>query len=287
MNAYLPFGLLSALALSFILVLRRRGGAVSTVSARQSLSVCSHLLSLIGHIQQHRGMSSALLSGDKSFAQRLSAKRAEIDGLFPALQAAAADELKQASPCLTPNDLALFRFKWRSLVDGLDGMAVDQSIAEHGQLIATALDWLDAFGEARVGLASAGNVSAGLVKNYAHRLPALTECLGQARAIGSSVAARGKCSAVARVRLMFLVSRAETLLDQASNAEGAKAGSTHNADAARVAVRALADLIRARMLIGDHVDVTADSYFRHATEAIECVFSWARDCGESLQRQLV
>jgi hypothetical protein len=163
-------------------------------------------------------------------------------------------------------------------------MSVEKSIAEHSLLIATALDWLDAFGEARVALSFSGRLPVGLVKNYAHRLPALTECLGQARAIGSSVAAKGKCSAVARVRLMFLVSRAESLLDQAC---GVSEGPANDADKARVAVKSLAQLIRERMLSGDQVDVTADTYFTQATRAIEDVFAWIRDCGKVLEQRLV
>ena len=42
------------------------------------------------------------------------------------------------------------------------------------------------------------------------QLPALSEALGQARAISAGVAARGQCTAVARVRLAYLASRIET-----------------------------------------------------------------------------
>ncbi|HEX5392477.1 MAG TPA: nitrate- and nitrite sensing domain-containing protein [Rhodocyclaceae bacterium] len=272
-------GLLAAQGFS-----RRKRGIGGTDTARQALVACGHLLRLIGHVQQHRGMSSAWLAGDQSFAQRLIAKRTEIDALFQPLQEAALEELKQASPCLTPNELSLFRFKWRSLTDGLANMSVEKSIADHSQLIATALDWLDAVGDARVALSLSGRLPTGLVKNYAHRLPALTECLGQARAIGSGVAAKGTCSAVARVRLMFLVSRAESLLDQAC---GVNEGPANDADKARVAVKSLAQLIRERMLTSDHVDVTTDSYFAQATRAIEDVFAWIRDCGEALEQRLV
>jgi hypothetical protein len=79
---------------------------------------------------------------------------------------------------------------------------------------------------------------------------------------------------------MFLVSRAESLLDQAC---GVSAGPANDADRARVAVKSLAQLIRERMLSGDQVDVTADTYFTQATRAIEDVFAWIRDCGATLE----
>ncbi|RTL54970.1 MAG: hypothetical protein EKK46_07380 [Rhodocyclaceae bacterium] len=279
---------LSAMLLTVALVAwgllhRRKGGDNSIASVRQAMQTCDLLLKLVGHMQQHRGMSSALLAGDQSFALRLGAKRNEIESLFHPLHEAAMEECKQAAPCLTVNDLSVFRFKWRSLTENLNAMTVEKSIAEHSHLVATALDWLDALGEARVGLAMGDRLPLGLVKNYVHRLPALTECLGQARAIGSSVAARGKCSAVARVRLMFLVTRAESLLEQACAVEGAGGQGI----ASKGTVHTLAELIRGNMLGAEGVvGVTADSYFTQATRAIDGVFAWIRDCGQGLEQRL-
>lgn len=274
-----------ALALVLTGLLRRRRGSASASGAAtmQALQTCEHLIKLAGHLQQHRGMSSAWLAGDQNFARHLGAKRQDIDALLHPLHQAATAECQQATPCLTVNDLSLFRFKWRALVDKLSTLSVEKSISEHSQLIATVLDWLDAVGEARIGLALGGRLPPGLVKNYVHRLPALTECLGQARAIGSSVAARGKCSAVARVRLMFLVTRAESLLDQAcaANGGGRQGAATQNA------VQALAELVRQRMLgRGGSVDVSADDYFNQASRTINGVYAWIDDCAVDLRRSL-
>jgi len=285
----LLFEVLIAIPAFFLLarqILRQhRRGQGNLASTRQAMQTCDQLIRLIGHLQQHRGMSSAWLSGDSSFSTRLSNKRREIDAMFSALSAAAQEECRQASPCLTVNDLSLFRFKWRDLVDNLSTMTVERSITEHSQLIATALEWLNAVGEARIGLAAGDCLPTGLVKNYAHRLPALTECLGQARAIGSSVAAQGSCPAVARVRLMFLVNRAESLIEQACQGHQ---GNDARSRPAQDAVRSLAALIRSRMLNPEGViNVTADIYFTQATNAIDTVFALILDAGETLEKHLV
>ncbi len=119
----------------------------------------------------------------------------------------------------------------------------------------------------------------GAVRNFSHRLPQLTECLGQARATGTGVAAHGSCSAVARVRLMFLVSRAESLIDQAC------AFDQHGSFAA-LKVRSLAKTIRSQMLASQQVNVSAASYFAEATAAIDAVYQWVRDCSQNLEVQL-
>lgn len=282
-------GLTMALALALTLATacffwhcgrRRRAGALN--EAQTAFKACDRLLELLGHLQQHRGMSSAWLSGEAAFLGRMQHKRQAIDVLFPALAAAALHESAAPRPCLTRNDLALFRFKWHALVDKLGELTVEQSIAQHSQLIACVLAWLADLGEARIELPASGRVPPGRVRNYAARLPALSECLGQARAIGSSVAARHGCAPVARVRLMFLIARAESLLSQALAAgDDGLAG-----DRAKSAVEEMARTIRLGMLASAGVAVSADAYFAVATRAIDAVFAWGRLCGGQLQADI-
>lgn len=122
-----------------------------------------------------------------------------------------------------------------------------------------------------------------LVKNYTIRLPALTECLGQARALGMSVATKRGCSAVTRVRLMFLVARAEALLNQALEA----AGDGQQAEKAMLAVQEMARVIRTRMLLSSGVTVAAQDYFELASVAIDQVFAWIAENAIQLRRSTV
>lgn len=261
-------------ALLYWLRTRRRAGNRSE-GVRSAIQSCESLLQLIGCVQQHRGMSTAWLAGDSSFERRLSTKRSEITPLLLQLQATAAEENAHPYPCLTPNDVALWRHRWETLLQELPQQTIEKSIAAHSNLIASLLNWLDALGEARIELPMGSDLPAGAVRNYAHRLPQLTECLGQARATGSGVAARGTCSAVARVRLMFLVSRAESLVDQACAAD------ERGLHAAQK-VRALALLIRSQMLASQNVAVSAEHYYSEATQAIDAVFEWIRSSGRSI-----
>lgn len=282
MNAIIyPMSALAVLILIAAAMLhRRRNWVAAAASLDKTLAACRTLLALVGHLQQHRGMSSALLSGDRSFAPRLDAKGREIAELIPALREVAREESARAHPCLTPNDLALFQFNWGQLRDKLAGLSVEQSIAQHSFLIEQLLQWLAALGEARIELLLNEPSARGLVRNYAARLPALTECLGQARALGTSVAARRGCSAVARVRLMFLVARAEVLLKQA----GEVGGRGPRAEQATIAVQQMARVIRSRMLLSSGISVAAQEYFDISTTAIDGVFAWIAECGTELKQ---
>lgn len=245
---------------------------------KDTLIACQHLLALTAHLQQHRGMSSAWLSGDASFEPRLLEKRRQIEAVFPMLLAAARLESLQTYPCLTGNDISLFHFRWQSLVEGIPGMTTEASMAQHCHMVSQVLEWLSALGEARIEPLAGASISIGMIRNYAHRLPALTECLGQARAIGSSVAARHGCSPVARVRLMFLVARSEALLEQAATA--------HNNGnltlRARHAVQEMARTVRTSMLLSAGVQVAPDEYFSVATQAIDSVYAWIEDSSRTI-----
>ena len=121
---------------------RRRRWVDAEKSLDKTLAACRSLLALVGHFQQHRGMSSALLSGDQGFRARLDGKGREIEGLLPSLREVARAESVRAHPCLTLNDLSLFQYNWGQLREKLAGLSVEQSIAQHSFLIDQLLQWL-------------------------------------------------------------------------------------------------------------------------------------------------
>lgn len=273
------FGLL--VLVSSILLHRRRSQRDAERSLDQTLAACRSLLALTANFQQHRGMSSAWLAGDRSFAGKLQAKAGEIDALLPALRTVAGIESGKPHPCLTPNELSLFQHRWGQLREKLESLSVEQSIAQHSALIHQLLQWLAALGESRVEPVFGERGLRNAVRNYASRLPGLTECLGQARAVGMSVAARKGCSAVARVRLMFLIARAETLLGQASN--GVVRG--RRGEAAERAVSEMASMVRNQLLLSVGISVSVQDYFEVASRAVDGVFAWAAETGEQLHRE--
>lgn len=272
---------------AFILValavwwVRRRGRLEGNqaATAQAAIAACNTLLELASHIQQHRGMSTAWLAGDPSFERRLSSKRSEVEPLIAKLQQVALEENASSYPCFTPNDVTLWKHRWGMLVNELGTYTVEKSIATHSNLVAMLLNWLDAIGEARIALPMGDLLPEGAVRNFSHRLPQLTETLGQARATGSGVAAQGKCPAVARVRLMFLVSRAESLIDQACAVD-------RRGEVAAQKVKSLALTIRTHMLGSQEVGVSAEEYFAEATRAIDAIFAWVRECGQMLEGEI-
>ncbi|ANQ84088.1 nitrate- and nitrite sensing domain-containing protein [Azoarcus olearius] len=247
--------------------LHRVFGAGAAAGGRRALAALGsvgRLTELIAQVQQHRGMSGAWLAGDASFANRLPARQAAVAALFDALVEDATREDFERLPCFGSAELEALQRDWQQLVEQLPRLSPEESFLRHCRLIAVVLGWLGALGEARIAQQGAANLAPAVRKAVAD-LPALAECLGQARALGSAVAARGRCAPVARVRLHFLVSRAGGLLARA--AQGAGAG------AARP-VGAFLQALRERVLQGERVGMDAATCFRLGTEAVDAVYVW-------------
>jgi len=275
---YLITGAALLMGVLSVALFRQRARLEDARSLAETLVGCRALLGLILHFQQHRGMSSAWLAGDLSFASKLAGQARDIDALFHAVGPVARSESCRHHPCMTPNALTLFRHRWATLRERLPGLTVEQSITQHTTLIEQLLQWLAALGEARIESTLDQEVSRCLARNYTSRLPALTECLGQARAVGMSVATRQSCSAVARVRLVFLIARAETLLTQAlAGGQGSV-----RAETASRAVEQMAQLVRGRLLPSSGVSVTAQDYFNGATQAVDAVFAWIFESAQAV-----
>lgn len=261
------------------LIRARRGGKHVGLPA---LATCRALMKVIAGLQQHRGASSAWLAGDRAFETRMRQRRQEIDDLLPALRPGFQCETEEACPCCTMNDWKLFQFKWREMVERLPQSTVQENIEAHNQLIARLLDWLADLGESRLELPAGELLPIGAVRNFAIHLPVLAECLGQARAIGSSVAAKGGCAPVARVRLTFLAARAEALLQRASALDRGSGVQ----EAAEREVRTMAAMVRNELLAGSGVRISSERYFATATRAIDAVFTWIEASGNTLERGL-
>lgn len=248
--------------------------------ARRALGDCERVLALIHALQQHRGMSVAWLSGDRGFESLLRAKRRDVGQLLQTLEPVAQkEEGYDADACISRAELSLLASQWMDLCDTIENAAQrpdpEDSITRRSLLVARALGWLESLGLRRVGPVL-GDDQAGLLSTWVSTLPALGEHLGQARAIGSGAAARGRCTPAERLRLHFLASRAESLMHQA-------VVDTPRLPAALPAIERVVRLLgvlRSDLLEGQPPG--AERYFAEATAAIDAVYAWMQGCEDAL-----
>lgn len=233
----------------------------------RGLNVLRQTLELLTNVQQHRGISAAMLSGDKSFAQRLMGKRNDIENIFRNLEPVLAEipELNSDSGSLTS-----IQASWDQMSSSIVAMTPEQSFAKHTDLIRKTIHLIGDMGE-HLGMLDGEGAPLALMSNIfilLLRIPLLMESIGQARALGSGYAAKGKCGAVGRIRLSFLEQHIRECQHEIRNSM------TENSPAME-RVNSLLKVLNERFLHVEEINIAPDTLFRTATEAIEaCLGLW-------------
>lgn len=240
---------------------------------QRGLSAVRAGVALMTAMQQHRGIAAALLNGDRGFAPRLVAKQQEVGQAMAAL-----DEVLNEAPELAGSGrrFASIQKAWRQLQGAVQTLPAEASYHRHTALIQQILYLLGDVGE-RAGLLEHRSASVSmLAESLLVRLPLLAESIGQARALGSGYAARGKCGAVGRIRLSFLEQRMRVSLSRVVAALESFPLQTQAADCSDK-VHALLNVITDRIVGAEEIDLAPEAYFAIATEAIDaCLALWQK-----------
>jgi hypothetical protein len=150
---------------------------------------------IITMVQQHRGLSSALLNGDNSAQHKLSSLRQKV-----------ADKKKQLTvPLFTNNERwCAFTDHWQRLTQQNNNTSVANSFEQHTMMIRNLAYLLE--DTAELSHLTAEFVPQLTQIGYVWReLVLATESIGQSRALGTGIAAKKLCSNVDKIRLNFLI----------------------------------------------------------------------------------
>lgn len=268
MNAILTgFGILILLLTAlFCFELQRRSHRCE--QRRKGLQAVQHGISLMTVMQQHRGISAALLNGDQAFAPRQIIKQAEIDAALAALNLTIQADSALAS---SREDLKSLSADWASLRGNVRNLDPAQSYTQHTDLVRRILHFIGDIGE-RAGLLEVRDRRmAKLLETLLMRLPLLVETVGQVRAMGTGFAAKGNCGAVGRIRLTFLGRRIDDCLSQIDPSL------KDIGQDSQEKVKVLLDLLTSRIIAAEHIDIAPERYFQVSTEAIDaCLVLWRK-----------
>ena len=167
---------------------------------------------LLQYVPAHRGMANAFLKGDASFKNKMSEMQKNIDENFEQL-------LKIAGNPLSVVEMAEIEYlatQWGELKNSVFNSTAEQSFAKHTAIVTGLLEIMEDSAEL-ASLGSASQESLLLIKAVMRDLPQLTETLGQARGLGSGVAAQGECSVANRIKLSFLRENGVGILNNTIN----------------------------------------------------------------------
>ena len=266
------------LVLASILIADQRQTVASLHSEHNGMEYISALRPLIEHIPQHRGMSGAFLNGDQSFRGKMESKQGEIDGMFARL---AQMDRELGDILSTGNKVQALEGEWRNLKNRIWQLTPSQSFDEHGKVVQHVIDLIAYVADTSGLILDPHLDSYYMMDLLVAQMPVLTEAMGQSRALGSGVAARGEMDTDARIQLTIRLDRiraTESRLNHhlevisRENPQVAAALTAQSREAA-AAVDEFARLIGDRLLNAQQIDLTAAEIFASSTRAIDGVFA--------------
>lgn len=220
------------------------------------------LRALIAGFQRHRGLSNGVLCGDASMSQDLAGTRHQLDQHIQAAQQLGGTH----------------RDAWNSLIDhwsrlreGRSGDAAN-NLAQHHLIIRNSIFLMEDVAS-EVDL-SEGRATLGYLPCIWREVVQAAEWAGQARALGTGIAAAGRSSAEQRVRLRFLYQKIQQLAGAAFATLRQHAGEHPQSDLFRLSQRerVVEDFLQCieRELLGqEQPAIAAKTYFQRATHAID------------------
>lgn len=251
----------SILMVSFFLISQK-----SKMIKTQSLGLLQikGLKTLIVLIQKHRGMTSGIISGDNSLKPELAKVSGDIHREVNKLQ---------QEQDLADNERWLgFLEHWEKLQSQALTLTPDNCFKQHTLLISNLLFLLEDKAEQQL-------LSATYTPNFSYvgvlwrELLHVSECIGQARALGTSVLASEQCTSVAKIRLTFLHQKIESISDSVYHIMDVSGGSSKELpiqlDEAKRKVTEFIQLIKEELLTDGVSQVSAQSYFNTATSALD------------------
>jgi methyl-accepting chemotaxis protein len=243
---------------------------------RAGVEYVQPLRQLLEHIQQHRGMTNAYLAGDASFGPRLAEKEHQIAQVLAQAQA-----MDARHPQFNlSRRLQGFAEEWVGVAARAAHGSMAESFALHTACIARLMGLI-------TDAADASNLTLDpdldtyyVMDAVVSRLPAMTESLGQARALGAAVTARQAASVEDRARLSGLHGTVRATLQGVNRGLAVAMNANHGlkprvqaaAGEQDAAVRAFLDQLDGQLIRAPEITVSAKDYFAAATGTIAGIY---------------
>jgi len=271
--------MLPIILLSYFFIVEVNGGIRFAQKEQHGVAYLLPLKEVFADMQQHRGMAAAMLNGDASFAVKLEAKHKHLQEQSDRVDAMDAQYGKELG--VSEQWLAI-KNEWQALRVKLSGFTPKESFAAHTALIAKVSALMTAIADGSNLTLDPDIDSYYLMDAIVTRLPAISETLGQARAVGAGAAARGGEPAIEeRIRLSVMENGIRELLlsvehsvDTAGKANPALAHRVQaELDKVKSVTGGFVQTIELQLIKPKEITIDSKAYFAEATTAIDEVFT--------------
>ncbi len=259
-------------------VMKEREAMHKAQRERLGLAYLAALRPLFERMAQTRGMTNAYLQGDTGFADRIAARRRQLEtDLEQLLEVAGAF----GGPPALEEQARRIAADWQALQASAFGREADEVFAAHTAIIEDVLSLMRNVVERSGLLVDPELDSHFLMEITSLRLPRLAETLGKARGLGAGMVARGEYPLESALRLggfLEVIGREREALAHALAVLAEVAPARHGAlgEAPRAALKAADDFVaiaRERVLGSQGGRIGPDEFFAAGTRAITAALS--------------
>lgn len=220
------------------------------------------LRALISGFQRHRGLSNGVLCGDNSMNQDLATTRQKLDQHILTAQALDSTHREAWDNVID---------HWSRLREGRNSDPAN-NLMQHHLIIRNSIFLMEDVAN-EIDLTK-GRAELSYLPCIWREVVQAAEWAGQARALGTGIAASGSSTAEQRVRLRFLYQKIELLAGKAFNTLQHHATKDHLSNDFRLqhreqAVAEFLNCIKQELLTPENPVIAAKTYFQHATQAID------------------
>ncbi|MEZ8823533.1 hypothetical protein AB6E04_04170 [Vibrio amylolyticus] len=234
------------IAMAFVLTIQ---SSRSKNKLAKGLRLLKELRVLLSVTQQHRGLTTGYINGDKSLLPRIHSIHSHSQALILGLN--------DSSEWLRKNtNWKQLIFHWNEIASNIDSASTNSNLYEHNKLIQNLLYLIDDCA-ARYQLYSLKDGKNRSIQYLWKDLLSMTEYIGQTRAIGTGCLAANHCSSVERIRLLYLIQE----LAQLSNKE----------IASKLTLPSFIQMVEAEVMSHSQT-LSATEYFDRATVVMSAVF---------------
>lgn len=230
------------------------------------------LRTLLELFPQHRGMANALLKGDESFRPPLEKLQRQVNSQLQTMH----QLLDEPSASCEPHVLQTIEQQWEAIRNQLLTLPAKKSFTLHTRLIGSVIERMQDDSLELEALTSNNESLRMLLIMLTRELPQVVESMGQARGIGTGVAAQRVSNVANRVNLKFLHDKTSTIVNRklvpAHTVISHYQGMEEVIDKAVSSAREFLDLLESQLITSAKPTVAPDQFYQQGTMAIEAGF---------------
>ena len=280
---------LLALLASYIAIILSNQGLKQIKNKQLGLDLIPYLRLLLEFTPQHRGMVNAILQGDASFRSKIGSVQQHIEKNISLL----IGQAKHTIPWEIQQRVDQIETYWKEIAKNYNHYSAADSFAQHTALISEILYLINDVAE-ESGILKCHTSQYELANAANTNLPLVTELLGQARGIGTGVAAKGEQSTADKIKLLYRLNKLKSVSDSISTTlkttfshkSSLNTYTNESLQSSHYATTEFLNILDSEMVNSDYININAEHFYKAGTDAIQKNFGLLDTINQTIKAEI-